>query len=309
MSPQAIISRVLSALSRPARAKTPELGIKEKQVQAALLRAQLQRRAPKGRTLKIRIETSPSDVEKDGYIDFWVSMSPERHGKAKARSRMRQVTVNFLPHTEQPPDWRKDYLRQIRGQERGINAMNVGQWSQLRSLFLARAAATGSGRHDQSDNVQRRARRAKEAELRDMLAARLVPYYMARHGLSKTAALAKARDVARGAAAKRFLNLAALHDPDQVAGGRHDRIGGVPIDEFTQTARDRSKQLRSATRTGAPIDPGDTTAMPEGFGLLDVNSSLGSQWKDQVARVESVAKQRAQHNPDDSMNVRLYPKG
>ncbi|MGC4067420.1 MAG: polymorphic toxin type 15 domain-containing protein [Polyangiaceae bacterium] len=243
MSPQAIIARVLTSLSRPARAKTPELGIKEKQVQAALLRAQLQRRAPKGRTLKIRIETSPSDVEKDGYIDFWVSMSPERHGKAKARSRMRQVTVNFLPHTEQHPDWRKDYLRQIRGQERGINAMTVGRWTELRSLFLARSAATGSGRHDQSDSVQQRARTAKLAELRQMLVVRLVPYYMSKHGMTRPQAIIKAGLVAKNAAEYRFRDLAALHDPDQIAGGNHDRIGGVPIDEFTRNARDRAKQL------------------------------------------------------------------
>ena len=73
---------VVRELSKPTKETDPKKAIAEKQAQAQELKARFQPKAPKGRTLKITIDTSVKGVEQDHDIDFTVAMSPAKKGQA-----------------------------------------------------------------------------------------------------------------------------------------------------------------------------------------------------------------------------------
>jgi hypothetical protein len=98
-------------------------------------------------------------------------------------------------------------------------------------------------------------------------------------------------------------DLAVLHDPDQIAGGQGD-IDPLPV-------------------VKEPTDPNDTDGHKEWrdylakvkshLGVLDINSSLGSQWKDRITNLYNSVTQDPD-NPQEAyairtMNVKLVPKG
>jgi hypothetical protein len=139
MSPQTIVSRVLAALSRPARAREPAAAIAEKQTQAASLRARYQLRAPKGRFLKIRIDTSTAGVEQDGDIDFWVSMSPSRAGRALVNLTLLRKFKNQINSSH--PAARADIRSAVSTVDKSRS--NIQNWATLKARISAMSPVQG----------------------------------------------------------------------------------------------------------------------------------------------------------------------
>jgi hypothetical protein len=127
--------------------------------------------------------------------------------------------TNGLPSTRFP-----EFDRQLAGQETGLNAMSVADYLGGRDAFE-------SGTAVRDPNVARMARKTHEGDLRGKFLRQLRT-----QGLSSDAARAKAAEMA----ADQMKTLAALHNPDMVAGGR-DMIAG--------------------------------------FGDRSINSRIGAQWK------------------------------
>ncbi|WP_371767203.1 DUF6861 domain-containing protein [Massilia sp.] len=127
--------------------------------------------------------------------------------------------TNGLPQTRFP-----EFDRQLAGQETGLNAMTVADYLGGRDAFETRAAV-------RDPNVARAARADHQSDLE-----RKFFITLRRQGLSGLEATAKAAEMATD----QMRVLAALHNPDMVAGGR-DVIAG--------------------------------------FGDRSINSRIGAQWK------------------------------
>lgn len=127
--------------------------------------------------------------------------------------------TNGLPQARFP-----EFDRQLAGQETGLNGMTVADYLGGRDAFE-------SGTAVRDPNVARMARKTHEGDLRGKFLRQLRT-----QGLSSDAARAKAAEMA----ADQMKTLAALHNPDMVAGGK-DMIAG--------------------------------------FGDRSINSRIGAQWK------------------------------
>ena len=107
---------------------------------------------------------------------------------------------------------RGEFARQLTGQQDGLNRLTVAQFLANRGHYLSKAALTGDGRDPKGDAAQKLARakalRTKVLELR-----------REDRALSKSQATAQAQ-LWMG-------TQAALHNPDQVAGGHADTIAGL----------------------------------------------------------------------------------
>lgn len=158
----------------------------------------------------------------------------------------------------------KEFYRQLKDQEAGINKLTAGEYLDNRRVLndlteeygheKARRILTNSG------SAQAAARKDLESKIKRSV----------RKSLDKQGVYgAKAKKIAEDKAKEQLKQLAALHDPDLIAGG-HDKIGRV--------------------------------------GNKNVNSSLGSQWSkahrvDEMDRAARAAVE--QHGPDVKMNVEL----
>jgi hypothetical protein len=121
---------------------------------------------------------------------------------------MPTVTIDFDAKSYN----KTEYSRQLRMQQSALRAMKIFQWLAGRTAFLARKAATGSGRDSQSKALQE-AFRAQERNKR--ISAKIAELMAS--GDSLEAAQPKAEDW--------WNKQAALHPLDQVAGG-----GAQPTD-------------------------------------------------------------------------------
>jgi hypothetical protein len=151
----------------------------------------------------------------------------------------------------------KEFDRQLRDQQDGLNSMTVGEYLDRRAEY-ERLSRDGV-----SDGMAQK-------DARDKLASKIstnIEKKLQIEGMSPIEAEAEAARRTKGV----MRNLAALHNPDLVAGGE-DKIKRV---------------------ANAPI-----------------NSSIGSQWKDRVADVDASAR-KAAGDPavgrDAKMDVKMEP--
>ena len=144
------------------------------------------------------------------------------------------------PKNGKPGLDRAEFARQLTGQQDGLNRLTVAQFLANRDQYLAKAARTGDGRAPEGDAAQKLAR---EIALRDKTEELLT----ADENLTRKKALEQA--------GQWMETQAALHDPDQVAGGRADTITGL--------------------------------------GDARVNSSIGAQWPKRIKAIDRHIRQHA----------------
>jgi Novel toxin 15/Domain of unknown function (DUF4157) len=172
--------------------------------------------------------------------------------KKKRIVRMPGVSVTFECDSSQFDA--AEYQDQLSGQQSGLNKLQVDKWAANRAAYVARAAAGGSGRDPKGATAQKKFREQERTRIiAENIAAGMTPAKAERE------------------AAKFMKTQAALHDPDQIAGGDPTKI----------------KKL----------------------GSKYINSSIGSQWKTNVADMDkAVAKIPAKRQPKLHMNVTLKMK-
>lgn len=157
----------------------------------------------------------------------------------------------------------KEYARQLKRQEDAINNMSAKEFSDARAMFeKTKKESGGSGRNPQADKDQRRYRKERGKEIESSI-------YESKRGKgvspkdARTEAKAQRKEIMEG--------LAALHEPDMVAGGWH-------------------------------------RPTPSGLGGKDVNSSIGGSWgkKERVPMLEDAARDAITRGKgSDMMNVEL----
>lgn len=152
---------------------------------------------------------------------------------------------------------KKEFTRQLKGQERGLNSQTIGENIANREAYSKRLNETGDGRAKEGNEAQRIRRE-------QAVASRIESNQ--KNGMSYSEA--------RNEAKNWVSSMAALHNPDQIAGG----------------------------------DPGKVSRM----GDARVNSSIGSQWRSRVDQLEKGIStfQRDQNIGGDAldmikMNVKL----
>ena len=116
------------------------------------------------------------------------------------------------PKNGKPGLDRGEFARQLTGQAAGLNRLTVAQFLANRDRYLSKALLTGDGRATAGDAAQKLARAVAFRRKTDELQAQ-------NEDLSP--------DEAEVQAQQWLDTQAALHDPDQVAGGRADTITGL----------------------------------------------------------------------------------
>ncbi|MEZ5508237.1 MAG: polymorphic toxin type 15 domain-containing protein, partial [Gammaproteobacteria bacterium] len=161
-------------------------------------------------------------------------------------------------------DFEKEYHKQLKMQQDGINNMTVGECLDNRRILQeltdqhgsekAREILTKGGKAQKQERIK--LQKGIRASVKDSLERKGVPE-------------SEAKKLAREQADKQMEQLAALHNPDLIAGGK-DEIGRI--------------------------------------GNKGVNSSIGAQWPKQgrVTGMDDAAKSALeQFGPDAKMNVKL----
>ena len=144
---------------------------------------------------------------------------------------------------------KNEYVRQLNGQERGLNSMTIGHWRDNRENYKL------NGRSLEGTVAQNIKRQQAEQSR--------IEYYQ-KNGMSYSAAKLEAQ--------KWISTQAALHNPDQIAGG----------------------------------DPYKVSRM----GDAKVNQSIGSQWRTRIEQLENTVNEFIKNNPNVDlykvkMNVKL----
>ncbi|CCU57188.1 T7SS effector LXG polymorphic toxin [Bacillus subtilis] len=159
--------------------------------------------------------------------------------------RIKEVEVNFKRNIKHDPE---EFARQLKDQEKGMNELTVDEYLRNRERYIA------EGRAIEGNAAQKMAR---QEALKDKIAE------LRKQGLSRTDATKQASEW--------MDTQAALHNPDQIAGGRADNIGGL--------------------------------------GDKRVNSSLGSQWKYRIDIVDEQIREMAKNmSPEEIKNTYLNVK-
>ncbi|WKB36502.1 polymorphic toxin type 15 domain-containing protein [Terrilactibacillus sp. S3-3] len=160
--------------------------------------------------------------------------------------RLDQIEVSFKRNTKHDPE---EFARQLKDQERGMNELTVEEYLANRERYLA-----AEGRAIEGNAAQQAAREEAYTQKINELQ---------RSGMS----LSKAKKEA-----KEWLDTqAALHNSDQIAGGKADIIGGM--------------------------------------GDKGINSSIGSQWKYRIDVVDEQIKEMARNmKPEQLKNTYLNVK-
>lgn len=107
---------------------------------------------------------------------------------------------------------RVEFSRQLTGQQDGLNRLTVAEFLANRDRYLKQAVLTGDGRAAEGDAAQRLARE-------DAFSDKIRELRSQNRGLTEKQA--------EGQAQQWLDTQAALHDPDQVAGGHADRVTGL----------------------------------------------------------------------------------
>jgi hypothetical protein len=204
---------------------------------------------------KEKLGSSTIDVKK---LDAPLAKDVKKATEAKVEgTRMtEQVQVEFK--CPQGMD-KREFTRQVKGQERGLNSMTVGKWIDNRDRYKARAEATGNGRSPEGHEAQRTQReKAYQSRIESNQ----------KKGLSYSEA--------KQEASQWISTKAALHNPDQIAGGDPSWVSRV--------------------------------------GDAGVNSSIGSQWKNLISGMETSIKQAAskmtvEELATTKLNIKLTVEG
>lgn len=175
-----------------------------------------------------------------------------KDGNAYEKVKVRLAKMKIRPPFKIKDKFKKtkakfdEYKKQLTGQERGLNKLTVEEYLNNRDAYLQ------NGRSKEGTKAQR--------EYRDNYRNEKVDKYMD-EGLNYEEALAKAN--------KEMEGKAALHDPDQVAGGHGENVTGL----------------------------GDS----------DVNSSIGSQWdKNRANNLDADIRRQAENmTPEERANTYL----
>jgi hypothetical protein len=157
-----------------------------------------------------------------------------------------------------------EFERQIKGQQEGMNKLTVDDFITNRDAYLKKLAdekAAGkknpSGRSKESAKAQERFReRIREDKIDEFRKQKYT------------------REEAERMADEYLSDKAALHDPDQVAGGFDDKLTGM--------------------------------------GNTNINSSIGRQWQDRIGKIDSEVRKAAGNMTEAErkstyLNVHLYP--
>lgn len=161
-------------------------------------------------------------------------------------------------------DFEKEYHKQLKMQQDGINNMTVGEYLDNRRILQELTDQHGS---EKARKILTQGGKAQARE-RDVLKAKIQASIESSH-MSKGMTQGQAKKLAREQTDKQMEQLAALHNPDLIAGGK-DEIGRM--------------------------------------GNKGVNSSIGAQWPKQgrVTGMDDAAKSALeQFGPDAKMNVKL----
>lgn len=144
------------------------------------------------------------------------------------------------PRNGRPGLDRAEFARQLTGQEQGLNRLTVAEFLANRDRYLAQAVRTGDGRASEGNAAQTLARAIAFRRKVDELQAN-------DEDLSPEEAAMQAQQ---------WLDTqAALHDPDQVAGGHADQVTGM--------------------------------------GSARINSSIGAQWPKRIIGIDQQIRQHA----------------
>ncbi|GAE29515.1 polymorphic toxin type 15 domain-containing protein [Alkalihalobacillus hemicellulosilyticus] len=159
--------------------------------------------------------------------------------------RIKEIEVNF---TRNPKHNQQEFARQLKDQETGMNQLTVDEYLKNREKYIAEGRAIEGNAAQQAAREEAYVQKINELQ---------------REGLT----LSKAKKQA-----KEWLdNQAALHNPDQIAGGKAEVIGGL--------------------------------------GDKRINSSLGSQWRYRIDIVDEQIKELAKSmTPEQLKNTYLKVK-
>lgn len=152
--------------------------------------------------------------------------------------KIKEIEVNFKRNVKHDSE---EFARQLKDQEKGMNELTVNEYLKNRDRYIA------EGRAIEGNTAQKMAR---QEALKDKIAE------LRKQGLSRTDATKQASDWLE--------TKAALHNPDQIAGGRADIIGGL--------------------------------------GDKRVNSSIGSQWKYRIDDVDEQIMEIARTMSPEQLN-------
>ncbi|PAD40168.1 hypothetical protein CHH53_02285 [Terribacillus sp. 7520-G] len=160
--------------------------------------------------------------------------------------RIKEIEVNFKRNVKHDSE---EFARQLKDQEKGMNELTVDEYLKNRDRYIA------EGRAIEGNAAQKMAR---QEALKDKIAE------LRKQGLSRAEATKQASEWLE--------TKAALHNPDQIAGGRTDIIGGM--------------------------------------GDKRVNSSIGSQWKYRIDVVDEQIREMAKNMSSEQLkntylNVKL----
>jgi hypothetical protein len=142
--------------------------------------------------------------------------------------RMKEVRITFKRRSKHDE---VEYRRQLDGQQAGLNRLLVADWYKNRQAYLARAEVSDSGRSEEGSRAQK--------QFRDLERERLILKKI-KAGIKPAKAHQEVDDF--------MATQAALHDPDQIAGGDPTKIISL--------------------------------------GASNINSSIGSQWKNNVSKLD-----------------------
>jgi hypothetical protein len=241
-------------------------GLKAIQVKYKLTSLELVRDGATGAKEKVHVHGVINPIKDTKPVDFVAGMA-----EVKVTFNIRVKRFNPVP-----------FRGQLRQQERGIKAMKMAVWSANRNQFLATKAASedGSGRSAESAEDQRKFRELMHTRIVERRTAQAVA-----RGVPKDKAIQEAVTFADDWLSRR----AALHGPDQIAGGG-------------RTAGD----MRPADSGDLPGFKAQTGLV--GLGDLRINSSIGSQWKSRIGLVDAEVSSD-KYTPEDrskfNMNVVL----
>jgi len=198
--------------------------------------------------------------------------------RQSVQANEKAVAVNVLQHNikcfkpgkdlkasaKDPKKLEKEFYRQLKDQEAGINKMSVSEYLKNRQRLKDLTAEHGREKArrilTQSSKAQNAARKKLDREIRDS-----VKVSLEKKGIVGK----KAQAIIDQKAKEQLGQLAALHDPDLIAGGS-DKIARV--------------------------------------GDKGVNSSIGPQWAKggRVEAMDKAAKERLKtHGPDAKMDIKL----
>lgn len=221
-----------------------------------------------GRKLKAKIDEMLGGAKREaGNYDATTGTGANKHAQGEKPPPKGPNKPHMDPHKPKcfkpgedlkknwkgdPQKLEKEFYDQLKGQEAGINKLTVGEYLENRARFEQIGRGSGAAQEAARERLGEQINRSVMGSLE-------------REGVVGQ----KARELAAAKTQEIMGSLAALHDPDMIAGGR-DQIAKMG---------DRS-----------------------------VNSSIGSQWakESRVAEMDKAAQDALrQHGPDAKMNVTL----